>query len=111
MGYYSEGVLGITKEALNRCKLLDCNMPALLEQMEETVVADYIYFSFAQMKMYNGYDDVDAFYAWLDWLDDAYPDECAYGYTEMGEEGEIIDKGDSNEFDIWTTRTISSPVT
>ena len=111
MGYRSNGVLGLKKEVYVKYALLmDDGIPKLLEDMEKEGMSGRVYYYFEDWKMYSSYPDVKEFYDWLDLLDEE-EDVEVYGYMEIGEEGEVTERGEPYEFDISSRHYIDSPVT
>ena len=111
MGYYSEGVLGVTKSVITRCKLMDNNLPSFVTEghMTEHGCGHYVFYSYDSRKMYESYPEVQEFYSWFDWMDDNCEGD-SYGYLEVGEDGESSERGNPDAFDIYKQVSIVSPV-
>lgn len=117
MGYWSDVVIAIHKQALITGLLTDVALPKLLREYERFEHGDVYYWVFSGWKWYDGYPEVDEVSRYFEALSElpeiqheGYTAPC-FGAIRMGEDNtDVVEWGDPGEYHIQVERIISRPV-
>lgn len=111
MGYRSCGVIAIPAKTKATLLVQQIAYPPLMEDMQSVDVDTTTYWEYEDWKMYIGYEDVDAFHAFMDKLDDSSVyGEDAYAYVRIGEDNEDIEeRGCPYTHNLNVERYVSKP--
>lgn len=112
MGYCSEVVIAVSKEAMVRS--LISGLPGVLSEADEHIINEKgSYWRFSSVKWYSSYEEVQEVRDWLNELPLTAGHDFEYAFVRIGEEDTDIETdGDLDAFDIniEVVRRIEAPI-